>query len=223
MTARRSQTLLALLPDHVHAYEADLAPGHGNPAERRQREFEAGRSCAQAALRDAHVEGFVGRNEDRSPAWPTGTVGSIAHCAHLAVAVAAADTDLLGLGVDVEDQGVVSDELIPILLTPAERSSMTRSATDLTALFSMKEAAYKCWYPATAVVLDFVDIEVTVDPVTSTFRAAMVTSSRRRLRHVDVQGRYGIRDGHVFATAWMDSVGGATTPRARQARGLQLA
>ncbi|MGB7448408.1 MAG: 4'-phosphopantetheinyl transferase superfamily protein, partial [Ornithinimicrobium sp.] len=149
------------------------------------------------------VTGEVGRRRDRSPSWPAGAVGSIAHCAHLALAVAASARDLTGLGVDVEDDAAVPVDLTSVVLTSAERAYVTgERAHLLPAMFSMKEAAYKCWYPLTEVELDFTDIQVNLDAETGAFRADMVTAVLRRPMHLPVHGRMLRQRGHVYAAAW---------------------
>lgn len=205
MSLRRSQILGGLLPDGAHAYEFSLGEDRSDTMTPRQREFSAGRACAHAALRQMGVDGPVGRNRDRSPAWPPGTKGSISHCAHFAVAVASCEVELKSLGVDVEDEGVVGADLNPVLFTASEHqllAAMGRTSLR-TALFSMKEASYKCWFPITGVVLEFTDIEVSPDPTTDHFTANMVTPSLRQPMHVQTQCRFSVHQGHVFATAWI--------------------
>lgn len=205
MTVRQSQIVQDLLPDSAQAYELDLTAPSGSTGTQRQREFASGRACAHAALGQLRVAGHVGRNHDRSPSWPAGAIGSISHCAHLAIAIAALDTHIGSLGVDVEESGAVSSDLTAVIFTPAEQRLLGTGAGSAlrTALFSMKEASYKCWFPITGTVLEFTDIEVSADPATGQFRADMVTESRRKSRHVQTQGRFAAHGDHVFATAWV--------------------
>ena len=207
MRPRTSLVLSGLLPDSVHAYEADLGPGDQEGSSARQREFAAGRACARAGLQQLGIDGresTVGRRRDRSPSWPVGAVGSIAHCPHLAVAVVGGDREFASLGVDVEDEAAVHAELAPVVLTPPERTGEEAERSDLlAAVFSMKEAAYKCWYPLTQIELDFADIRVRVEPVSGDFRAEMVTAARRRPLHLPVHGAVRHHGGHVYAAAWI--------------------
>ena len=205
MTPRESAVLRGLLPAAVGAYEVEITTGDTTLRSFRQREFDAGRACAHAALRRTGVEGSVGRHTDRSPAWPRGATGSIAHCRHLAVAVSGPDRQIAGIGVDVEDESEVHTDLTAVVLTDSERARLGGAAAALLPLvFSMKETAYKCWYPLTGVALDFVDIEVAFDVGAGTFRATMVTPSRGRPMHVPTHGRFVRHHSHVYAATWIE-------------------
>src|SRR5690242_8343874 len=61
--------------------EPDSAEGQllGRAAPERQLEFRAGRHCARLAMGLLGAAGPVLRAPDRSPVWPSGIVGSIAH------------------------------------------------------------------------------------------------------------------------------------------------
>ncbi|HKJ11980.1 MAG TPA: 4'-phosphopantetheinyl transferase superfamily protein [Ornithinimicrobium sp.] len=197
------------MPASVGAYEVELSRASALPESAREREFRAGRDAAHAALRRLHVRGEVGRRSDRTPAWPAGSTGSIAHCPHLAVAVTAVRTEMSGIGVDVEDLDSVGPDLASVVLTDAEeRRGASAHADLLAAMFSMKEASYKCWYPLTGVVLDFTDIEVSIDVTAGSFCAEMVTPALRRPSHVLACGRFVTVGGHVYSAAWIDAARG---------------
>ena len=68
--------------------------------QKRQREFLAGRWCAEQALqRLAAGSTHVAMAEDRAPIWPNGVVGSITHSGNFAAAAVAWAADIAGLGV----------------------------------------------------------------------------------------------------------------------------
>jgi len=204
MSPRASAVLRDLLPPQAYAFEHDLSGAESATTSARQREFHAGRDCAHAALQRLGVGGAVGRRPDRSPDWPPGSTGSIAHCPHLAVAVAGPDQHFAGLGVDLEDPSAVTVDLAAMVLTGREPEQVLHNAaTMLPLVFSMKESAYKCWYPLTGVALDFIDIEVSVDVDAGEFRATMVTSARHHPAHVPTRGRFTRHRGHVYTAAWI--------------------
>ena len=130
----------------------------------RRLEFLAGRACARAALSK------LGRNEtpilrakDRQPLWPTGFVGSISHTERLCVAAVARARDCGGLGLDVETDLPVSEQVARVvcsereLLRCAEHGAPEQLAR---VVFSAKESVYKLQYPLSGIVLYWRDLEV---------------------------------------------------------------
>jgi enterobactin synthetase component D len=118
---------------------------------KRQLEFIAGRVAARAALRGAGLAAppTIAMAADRAPVWPAGYTGSITHSAGSAWAVAAPDTLLRGVGIDLErvvdarlmrdigDQVMTRDDaLVAVPHWPATRL--------FSLVFSAKESAYKC-------------------------------------------------------------------------------
>lgn len=122
---------------------------------KRQTEFLAGRLCAHEALR--RVTGapcIPAVNEDRSPNWPAGVVGSITHGAGWAATVVARREQWRGLGLDVEKQipTTRADRLVAEILTPRELEGYaaldeTQRALRVTLTFSIKESLFKALYP----------------------------------------------------------------------------
>lgn len=156
-----------------------LPPGVCLPASllqaspKRQREFHAGRSCAARALRlaglvDACAE-LIEINEDRSPRWPAGFVGSITHTDGLVCAAVASTQRLRGLGIDSEKtmSPETLSEVGTQILLPSEwqlflqgldrRLSREEFAT---LVFSSKESIYKCFRPLVGRYIDFKEAEI---------------------------------------------------------------
>lgn len=144
----------------------DLPPTLAWAVTKRRADYFAGRICASLAIKE-----LTGRShdipimEDRSPAWPKGTLGSISHTADHAVAIAASTALYHLLGVDVEklisqDQLQAVRELVcstgDIEFQPVE---MPYHAF-LTLIFSAKEAFYKAAYPLVRQVFDFKEVVV---------------------------------------------------------------
>src|SRR6202165_5059978 len=71
--------------------------------QKRQREFLAGRWCAEQALQRLGAGStHVAMAADRAPIWPDGVVGSITHTGNFAAAAVAWAADIAGLGIDSE-------------------------------------------------------------------------------------------------------------------------
>lgn len=206
MRVRRSQVLTDLLPGSVTMFQADLAAPDQTQT-RRQVEFRTGRACAHAALRRLGVNGTVARRPDRSPDWPPGTVGSISHCAHLAVAGAAPEREVSGLGVDIEEAVDIDAALDPLLFTTRERQLVrTDRHPKLAAiLVSAKESAFKSWYPITGTLLEFTDVQITLDLNTGGFRAQMLKPSQTGNQPPIVRGRFTTHAQHIFTAAWPET------------------
>jgi len=152
-------------------------------SEKRLREFRAGRACARAALERLGLPGFpVARRADRTPCWPAGVVGCIAHTAGCCAAAVARETAVAGVGLDVERTGRIRDALLPRIGSPEEVGALARlarrsgeAATDWpTVLFSAKESVFKCYYPLARTFLGFHDVEVAIDPERDSFTAHLV-------------------------------------------------
>lgn len=132
-------------------------------ADKRQKEFSAGRSAAKAILRDYGVKcASIPASSGRYPLWPPGFVGSISHTeSHVLVAVGASD-DYCGLGVDIEKINSVEADLYESLFTHAEREFLQKSddVNIATTLFSCKESVYKAVFPMCHEFLEFTDVEI---------------------------------------------------------------
>lgn len=176
---------------------------------KRRREFAAGRACARSAL--AHLglpDAPLGRNEDRTPRWPAGVVGSIAHCTDYCAAVVARQEHVAGLGLDVEVNGRVRQALLARICTAAERDALVRlgqvqgqGAIDwATVLFSAKESTYKCYYPLTRVPLGFHDVQIELAPAQRAFTARLLRADAPSAAGVRVfSGHYASDGKRVFS------------------------
>jgi len=123
---------------------------------KRQIEYLCGRFCARLCfeamgLRPAPPVTF---NEDRSPGWPKGYIGSITHTQGWASAVVAQQTQVRGVGVDIENKIVDASPQMtkhiccePRELTDVEQALGLERSLALTLIFSAKESLYKAVYP----------------------------------------------------------------------------
>src|SRR5262245_16310544 len=130
--------------------------------EKRRRDFALGRACARAALLRLGVPaGPIPVGDERGPVWPTGVVGSLSHCAGLAVAAVARRSEFAGLGIDVEPAAPVEEKLFSQIATEQERNWLETLGPGrgeaARRLFSAKESVYKCLHPLLGVFLGFHD------------------------------------------------------------------
>lgn len=177
MTAPRASTELVarLFPDDIATAEQ---AGEGDPSTllpaealhvrgavlKRVREFAAGRACARDALARFGIDGFaLLAADDRRPIWLEGIVGSITHTEGFSGAAVASRLRFRSVGLDVEINNRVTEELYERVCTQAELSWLSQAPAArrpaLAALiFSAKEAFYKCQFPVTGEWLDFHDV-----------------------------------------------------------------
>src|SRR3981081_3713758 len=164
------------LEDTDAAFALPRGAGRGAPlpqalrhaTQKRQREFLAGRWCAEEALQCLGAGStHVAMAEDRAPIWPDGVVGSITHTGDFAAAAVAWAADIAGLGIDSEqiiDLTAARDIADICLVDEATlfKAAHGRSFCEFcTFVFSAKEAVYKCLFPLTRKFLEFSDVRIT--------------------------------------------------------------
>lgn len=198
-----------------------LAPGEADAMARarpaRRREFAAGRAAARAALAElglAPVTIPVG--PDRAPVWPAGITGSIAHGADACIAVAARRRACTALGVDLEGEKALDDDLWPAVLTDGERAALrhwpARARSRVATLFfAAKEAAFKAQSPLTGALPEFDDATVEITgPSHVSVRLEREVGMLRAGTVLD--GRFGHADGRVLTCMALDARVAPTGP-----------
>ncbi|MFJ5483605.1 4'-phosphopantetheinyl transferase family protein [Pectobacterium actinidiae] len=130
--------------------------------EKRRTEFVAGRLCAARSLRRMGIDAeFPLPVMDRLPVWPPGVLGSISHCATLAVAATALRSSYGALGIDVESLINFStmQDIQPSVCSDQELDCLRRwvpcEDRAVTLAFSAKEALYKALFPLVGQFKDF--------------------------------------------------------------------
>lgn len=166
---------------HIPSVQGYLYPGEeafvARAGRKRYMEFRAGRICARYALAKLGIPSrAILVRDDRTPIWPSGTIGSISHTNEYCVAMATSTARFSGLGIDIETSTPMDLELSPIICSPSELRWLQSLApgdqgTWLKALFVAKEAIYKCQFCVTERVLDFLDISIEFSPDGRSFRA----------------------------------------------------
>jgi 4'-phosphopantetheinyl transferase EntD len=173
---------------------------------KRRLEFARGRHAARRALeRAGWTGGFIEIpvGDTRQPLWPAGFTGSITHCDGLVAAVAARFIPALAaIGLDAEPARPLPEGVRGQVLTPAERD--IPGAEMPTVVFSAKEALHKAVFPGSGIWLDFLDVTLTLDRDTTSFRAAPTPGASVTTPEVDqIVGRYLLVEGFVLTLAWI--------------------
>jgi 4'-phosphopantetheinyl transferase EntD len=176
-----------------------------NAAEKRRRDFRAGRACAHLALAALGVHDVaIPSGPRREPLWPAGIVGSITHCPGYVAAAVTLRDHLPALGIDAEEWGAAGSDLESFICTPAELDRYRDSEHPCwrTLVFSAKESLFKALYPLRHFELEFPDVEVTLS------KGRFSVSPARELGSLAtdikrIQGRFLLGRDHIFTTAWL--------------------
>lgn len=184
--------------------------------EARRLEVAAGREAARAALATLGVEDVaIGRGERGEPLWPEGIAGSITHTKTLCVA--AVTRARAGIGIDAEPEGPLGEEIWDLITTDEELAELKHiSCNDAGErarwIFCAKEAAYKCQYLTTGLLLDFGDLQIrwtTTKGNIHAFEASYQRDAPPFGRGDRIPGLIGRAEGHVVAVATLDASRGA--------------
>jgi len=147
----------------VRDFSAEITPEErfciAGAAPKRRNEFSTGRWLAHQLFPKFDVRQFnLLPGEKKQPEWPAHLVGSITHTdSHAAVAIGRR-TNLLGIGIDMEERGRVTDKISRKILTVAEHRRYPD--VDPTLIFSAKEACYKFLFPLVGEYVDYLAVEV---------------------------------------------------------------
>lgn len=209
----------ALFPPHLSVITTDgshdpppLMPDEARAVSRavpsRQREFALGRWCARRAL-----ERFgLGNREipvsaQRAPVWPEGIVGSITHCTGFVGAVVGSSDTYSSIGFDAERDDPLAPDLIPMICTPREaawvRDHGTQAVDWPKVIFSAKESIHKCIWPLSGVMLDFLDVSISIDATRMEFAVEdWLGASPAGVDRSRLSGRILIRPPFVLTCAF---------------------
>lgn len=185
----------ALLPEERDAV-AQAVPA-------RQREFAAGRDAARRAMAQRNVPvAPIPMASDRAPAWPYDMTGSISHCGTCCLAAIAPLSDARAIGLDVEEDTPLEDDLIATICTPSERAWLSEKPKLQVhrwakVIFSAKETAYKCQYTVTRRLLGFDGFDISLDPATGRFEARFTATIAPFTRNTRLLGRFAIGSGLI--------------------------
>ena len=175
-------------------------------APHRQMEFAAGRACARRALEKV---GFAERADllsdaDGVPGWPEAYVGSISHSRGLALAVAAPNSVVSLLGVDLEKTNRLTEAAIKRVVHPREDKFVQGDQTRASILFSLKEAFYKAQYPRDRSNGNFHDLILEVDPDAGRAHAVEL-APRFQQDLLELQFTYCVVGDRVVSLCWAEA------------------
>jgi 4'-phosphopantetheinyl transferase EntD len=175
--------------------------------EKRQREFIASRACARSALLALGVQNTPLRvGKFREPVWPSHVVGSISHDCDICLAAVQYRSAGLGLGVDITENAELSPEVQQLLCSPDERSHLETArercgqVIDVyRAMFSIKEAVYKCAFPLVQQLFDFKSVSVVIDPLR---QSADVHGDILKRAGIKLACRFVLVERNILCAAW---------------------
>ncbi|TIQ03174.1 MAG: 4'-phosphopantetheinyl transferase superfamily protein [Mesorhizobium sp.] len=97
------------------------------------------------------------------PTWPAGIVGSLAHHGTVAAAAIAEKRRVAALGIDIEPNEPLPEDLIELIATPREQRMYGLRLLQRRDLFVLKEAVYKAYFPLYMAFLEFQDVEIDIN------------------------------------------------------------
>ena len=218
LPTNRRRFVASLLPDCVAVVEGpfEAEPGDLWPEEaayiasaaiKRQAEFACGRSFARRAFGAlGSAPGPLLGDADRVPSWPNGLTGSITHTRNYCAVAVARRTAITAIGIDVENIDRVRPELFSYFLTAHEITANLQGFDAVqqqrrgAAIFSAKEALYKCLQRPTGTKLGFHDVAVDLDKAPESFEVALLVAAGEFNIGHRFAGRYAL-DGDRVATA----------------------
>ena len=173
----------------------------GRVAEKRRREFTAGRNCARGALSKLGVSPTpILRGPSREPIWPSGVIGSITHCDCFCGAVVAWDSQVRALGIDAEPNLSLPTGTTRQILCETERQygsgDVHSEARWDRLIFSAKESIFKAWFPLTGERLGFADVSLEVDWVAQHFTPRYAPPKVLALNMI---GRFCVRNETIIS------------------------
>jgi 4'-phosphopantetheinyl transferase EntD len=113
--------------------------------------------------------------------WPPGIVGSMTHCPGYSAAVVAFARDVTSIGIDAEPDEPLPEGVVERIASADERERLAALALARPAiswdrlLLCTKEAVYKAWHPLVHRWIDFLEADVTLDPLERTFVARLLS------------------------------------------------
>lgn len=143
----------ALLPSEAASF--------GGVVSKVRRQSGAARLVARTLLGSVGFPSVpIVKSSDGDPVWPSGIVGSLAHHDTVAAAASARRTWVAALGIDIEPNEPLPDDLVDLIATPREKARYDSAFLRERYIFVLKEAVYKAYFPVFKRMVDFQDIDV---------------------------------------------------------------
>ena len=171
-------------PDHISFCLLPIHPASNqklHPAEEnyfsqlssvsRKEHYRSGRICAGEVLSKLGARGqpVLRDPQTREPLWPEGISGAITHSGKWAAAAAGKTSDVLGIGIDIEDlERQVDYRISRHVCIPEEQKWLQECGEDfleqnLKVIFSAKESIFKAFFPYTRTYLHFHDARILME------------------------------------------------------------
>lgn len=174
-----------------------------NAVPHRRLEFAAGRAAARAAMAaEGLTPAAIPMAEDRAPVWPAGITGSITHAEDVALAAVASRDVVSGLGLDVEPDAPLPDDVLSDICDGGECAWIAGQSQPLRwarLIFVAKEAAFKCQYPASKAIFGFDVMNVQVDIARNGLSARFTREIPPFSAGEVLQGRFALTAGLIIA------------------------
>ena len=137
----------------------------------RKEHYRSGRICAGEVLSKLGTLGqpVLRDPQTREPLWPEGISGAITHSGNWAAAAAGKTSDVLGIGIDLEDlERQVDSRISRHVCIPEEQKWLQECREDfleqnLKIIFSAKESIFKAFFPYTRTYLHFHDARILME------------------------------------------------------------
>ena len=137
----------------------------------RKEHYRSGRICAGEVLSKLGTRGqpVLRDPQTREPLWPEGISGAITHSGKWAAAAAGKTSDVLGIGIDLEDlERQVDSRISRHVCIPEEQKWLQECGEDfleqnLKIIFSAKESIFKAFFPYTRTYLHFHDARILME------------------------------------------------------------
>ena len=137
----------------------------------RKEHYRSGRICAGEVLSKLGTIGqpVLRDPQTREPLWPEGISGAITHSGKWAAAAAGKTSDVLGIGIDLEDlERQVDSRISRHVCLPEEQKWFQECGEDfleqnLKIIFSAKESIFKAFFPYTRTYLHFHDARILME------------------------------------------------------------
>lgn len=179
-------------------FEESAAMARAVPA--RRREFAAGRRAARDAMEALDLPAAaILPGPDRAPIWPEGVVGSISHGGGACLALVARQGVITGLGIDLEPTEALPQDMIEAVCTKPERAAIKDHDLLGRVIFCVKEAVYKAQYPLSHQMLEFHDLETSIDLTEGRYEARFKRACPPFQAGAQIGGRIVIAQGLISA------------------------
>ena len=137
----------------------------------RKEHYRSGRICAGEVLSKLGTLGqpVLRDPQTREPLWPEGISGAITHSGKWAAAAAGKTSDVLGIGIDLEDlERQVDSRISRHVCIPEEQKWLQDWGENfleqnLKIIFSAKESIFKAFFPYTRTYLHFHDARILME------------------------------------------------------------